>query len=51
MFVTPGELGAGLRHAGMEVKDITGMVMEPLSGRWRASRDVGVNYMVMARSS
>jgi 2-polyprenyl-6-hydroxyphenyl methylase/3-demethylubiquinone-9 3-methyltransferase len=49
MFVTPGELGAGLREAGMAVKDITGMVMEPLSGRWRASRDVGVNYMVMAR--
>jgi 2-polyprenyl-6-hydroxyphenyl methylase/3-demethylubiquinone-9 3-methyltransferase len=48
MFVTPGELGAGLRRAGMEVKDITGMVMEPLSGRWRASRDVGVNYLVMA---
>jgi 2-polyprenyl-6-hydroxyphenyl methylase/3-demethylubiquinone-9 3-methyltransferase len=49
MFVTPGELGAGLRAAGMPVADITGMVMDPLGGGWRASRDVGVNYMVMAR--
>jgi 2-polyprenyl-6-hydroxyphenyl methylase/3-demethylubiquinone-9 3-methyltransferase len=49
MFVTPGELGAGLRAAGLSVGDITGMVMDPLGGRWRASRDVGVNYMVMAR--
>jgi len=49
MFVTPGELGAGLRAAGLNVTDITGMTMDPLTGRWRASRDVGVNYMVMAR--
>jgi 2-polyprenyl-6-hydroxyphenyl methylase/3-demethylubiquinone-9 3-methyltransferase len=48
MFVTPAELGAGLRAAGLGVADITGMAMDPLSGRWRASRDVGVNYMVMA---
>lgn len=49
MFVTPGELGAGLRQAGMTVVAITGMVMDPLTGRWRASRDVGVNYLVMAQ--
>jgi 2-polyprenyl-6-hydroxyphenyl methylase/3-demethylubiquinone-9 3-methyltransferase len=49
MFVTPGELGAGLRRAGLPVIDITGMSMEPLTGRWRATRDVGINYLVMAR--
>ena len=49
MFVTPGELGAGLRGAGLAVADIAGMVMEPLTGRWRASRDVAVNYIIMAR--
>ena len=48
MFVTPAELGAGLRAAGLQVKDIAGMTMDPLSGRWRASRDVAVNYLVMA---
>lgn len=49
MFVTPGELGAGLRRAGLPVADITGLCMHPLTGAWRASRDVGINYMVMAR--
>lgn len=48
MFVTPGELGAGLRAAGLRVADIAGMSMDPFTGRWRASRDVGVNYLVMA---
>lgn len=48
MFVTPAELGAGLRAAGLKVTDITGMGMDTLGGRWRARRDVGVNYMVMA---
>jgi 2-polyprenyl-6-hydroxyphenyl methylase/3-demethylubiquinone-9 3-methyltransferase len=49
MFVTPGELGTGLRQAGLPVTDITGMAMDPLTGRWRATRDVGINYLVMAR--
>ncbi len=48
MFVTPGELGAGLRRAGLTVREMTGMVMDPLTGRWRASGDVGINYMVAA---
>jgi len=48
MFVTPGELGAGLRRAGLRVTDMAGMTMDPLSGRWRESRDLGVNYIVTA---
>lgn len=48
MFVTPGELGSGLRRAGLQVTDMAGMSMEPLTGRWRESRDLGVNYLVMA---
>lgn len=51
MFVTPGELGAGLRAAGLHVADITGMGMDPLTRRWRATRDVGVNYLVMAEAA
>ena len=50
MFVTPGELGAGLRRAGLAVADITGMAMDPLTGQWRACRNVSVNYLVMARA-
>ncbi len=48
MFVTPSELGQGLRDVGLKVADIAGMTMDPLTGRWRATRDVGVNYLVMA---
>jgi 2-polyprenyl-6-hydroxyphenyl methylase / 3-demethylubiquinone-9 3-methyltransferase len=48
MFVTPGELAAALRPAGLAVRDIAGMVLDPLSGNWRTSRDVGINYIAMA---
>lgn len=48
MFVTPAELGTELRQAGFRVTDIAGMAMDRLTGRWRESRDVGVNYLVMA---
>ncbi len=48
MFVTPSELGSGLRDLGWRVTDIAGMSMDGLTGRWRASRDVGVNYLLMA---
>ena len=51
MFVTPGELGAGLKRAGLRVTDIAGMTMDPLTGGWRESRDLGVNYLVMARAA
>lgn len=51
MFVTPSELGTGLRGAGLPVADIAGMVMDKLTGRWHASRDVAVNYIVMARKA
>jgi 2-polyprenyl-3-methyl-5-hydroxy-6-metoxy-1,4-benzoquinol methylase len=30
---------------------MAGMSMEPLSGRWRESRDLGVNYLVMAEKA
>ena len=48
MFVRPAELGTDLRRAGLRVADIAGLSMDPLTGRWRVSRDVGVNYLVMA---
>jgi len=48
MFVAPAELGAGLRAAGLRPCDVAGMSMEPLSGKWRITRDVGVNYLMMA---
>lgn len=48
MFVRPAELGLALRRAGLRVADIAGLAMDPLTGRWRTVRDVGVNYLMMA---
>jgi 2-polyprenyl-6-hydroxyphenyl methylase/3-demethylubiquinone-9 3-methyltransferase len=48
-FVRPAELGAGLRAAGFRVADLSGMVLDAFSGRWRLSRDTAVNYIVMAQ--
>jgi len=48
-FVTPAELGAGLRRAGLRVTDVAGMVPDPLTGGWRESRDTAVNYIMAAR--
>jgi 2-polyprenyl-6-hydroxyphenyl methylase/3-demethylubiquinone-9 3-methyltransferase len=47
-FVTPGELSSMLRAAGLRVTDVTGLVTDPLTGRWRASRDLSVNYLLAA---
>jgi 2-polyprenyl-6-hydroxyphenyl methylase/3-demethylubiquinone-9 3-methyltransferase len=47
MFVRPAELGVELRGAGLRVTDIAGMV-RGLDGVWRESRDVGINYLIMA---
>lgn len=47
-FVTPRELGAALRDTGLRVDDIAGMVLDPVLGRWKTSRDTSVNYIVMA---
>ena len=48
MFVRPAELGAALRQAGLRVADIAGLSMDPLTGRWQVSRNLSVNYLVMA---
>ena len=48
MFVWPSELGGDLRGAGLRVEDVAGLSFDPLSGRWRPSRDLGVNYIAMA---
>ncbi|MBN8925963.1 MAG: bifunctional 3-demethylubiquinol 3-O-methyltransferase/2-polyprenyl-6-hydroxyphenol methylase [Rhodospirillales bacterium 69-11] len=47
-FVTPGEMAAMLRGAGLRVTDSAGLEPMPLRGGWRTSRDLGVNYLVAA---
>ncbi|MBK5927520.1 bifunctional 2-polyprenyl-6-hydroxyphenol methylase/3-demethylubiquinol 3-O-methyltransferase UbiG [Rhodobaculum claviforme] len=48
-FVTPEELSALLRGAGLEPVDRKGMVFDPLGWRWSLSdTDLGVNYAAAA---
>jgi len=44
-FLPPDALASHARAAGLSLVDITGMEMSVLSGDWRATRDVGVNYI------
>ncbi len=47
-FITPTELATMLRRAGLRVSGLTGLVADPLTGRWTTSRDLSVNYLVAA---
>ena len=47
-FVTPGEVGGMLRRAGLRVADMAGLVPDPLTGQWRTSRTLAVNYILAA---
>ncbi|CAH2603640.1 Ubiquinone biosynthesis O-methyltransferase [Rhodovastum atsumiense] len=49
-FVTPAELGALARDAGLGVADITGLEFDPLGWRWRTGRDLSTNYLLQARA-
>lgn len=49
-FLTPAELGALLRDAGLRVTDTTGLVPSPLRGGWRTAADLRVNYMIAAEN-
>ena len=48
-FVTPDELSAAIASGGLRVGDETGVIYNPFSARWSLSRDMAVNYMVLAR--
>lgn len=47
-FVTPGELTDALGQAGFGVNDLTGVGYNPLRDSWSLSRDLSVNYMLLA---
>lgn len=47
-FVTPGELGDAIERSGLELGESTGVIYNPLTGRWAAARDMDVNYMLAA---
>jgi 2-polyprenyl-6-hydroxyphenyl methylase/3-demethylubiquinone-9 3-methyltransferase len=47
-FLRPSELAAGLRPHGVEFAEITGVSYNPLTDKWSRTRDLDVNYMVVA---
>jgi 2-polyprenyl-6-hydroxyphenyl methylase / 3-demethylubiquinone-9 3-methyltransferase len=47
-LVRPEELEKALSAAGMTVVDRTGVSYNPLADRWQRSRDMDVNYMLLA---
>ncbi|HEY0439515.1 MAG TPA: bifunctional 2-polyprenyl-6-hydroxyphenol methylase/3-demethylubiquinol 3-O-methyltransferase UbiG [Xanthobacteraceae bacterium] len=47
-LVTGEELESALTRAGVAVRDETGVVYDLVSGAWRLSADMDVNYMVAA---
>jgi 2-polyprenyl-6-hydroxyphenyl methylase/3-demethylubiquinone-9 3-methyltransferase len=47
-LVRPEELERALQAAGLRIADRTGVVYNPLSDRWQRSKDMDINYMVLA---
>ena len=47
-FVRPSELASGLRRNGLAVEALTGVAYDPISGSWRLTVDLDVNYMLAA---
>ncbi len=48
-FIKPSELARWIRDAGLQLREMTGLLYNPITRRYRLdSRDVSVNYMVRA---
>ena len=47
-FVRPSELAGALEEGGAAVQDIAGVTYDPLQDEWQLSRDVAVNYLMVA---
>ena len=48
-LVRPEELETPLLRSGMTVTDRTGVFFNPLQNQWNLSKDMDVNYMMVAR--
>lgn len=48
-FLTPEEITSQLKRNGMSIKNKTGVSFSPLQDEWRKSRDMSVNYMLLAQ--
>jgi 2-polyprenyl-6-hydroxyphenyl methylase / 3-demethylubiquinone-9 3-methyltransferase len=50
-FVTPGELEIAIEQSGLHITGESGVIYNLLADRWQLSRDMDVNYMVVAERS
>jgi len=48
-FITPAELKGWLAENGLDTKEELGVTYNPLNRQWKVSRDMAVNYMLLAR--
>ena len=48
-FITPAELKGWLADNGLTVKEELGVTYSPFTRQWRVSRDMDVNYMLVAQ--
>ncbi|MBY9065424.1 bifunctional 2-polyprenyl-6-hydroxyphenol methylase/3-demethylubiquinol 3-O-methyltransferase UbiG [Hyphomonas sp. WL0036] len=48
-FLAPEDVTGPLQDAGMETEPPVGVSFQPVSGEWKLSSDLSVNYMVVAR--
>jgi 2-polyprenyl-6-hydroxyphenyl methylase/3-demethylubiquinone-9 3-methyltransferase len=48
-FIVPSELAAWMRAAELDLREITGMGYNPLSGSYFLTSDIAVNYLAHAR--
>jgi 2-polyprenyl-6-hydroxyphenyl methylase/3-demethylubiquinone-9 3-methyltransferase len=47
-FVKPSELASVLRANGIHIKDLTGMIYNPMNFQWELSNNLAVNYLAFA---
>lgn len=45
-FIKPSELGTWIRHAGLDLTDVSGMSYNPIFRNYALSKSVDVNYLV-----
>jgi len=50
-FVRPSKLASAVRKSGLVVSEIAGLSFDLMTDSWRESRDLGVNYMMVAKKS
>ncbi|MBR2690212.1 MAG: bifunctional 2-polyprenyl-6-hydroxyphenol methylase/3-demethylubiquinol 3-O-methyltransferase UbiG [Aquamicrobium sp.] len=50
-LVRPEELELALSGAGLAITDRSGVIYNPLADRWQRSKDMDVNYMVLAEKA